>query len=82
MIHIGDKLTYETGRKYDGKQTLTCEVIDVIVDAAFSQTLFSDDIYSVKFVDPSRHLQGVVKTCDFSGESVLELYDSGQYALV
>lgn len=76
MAKVGDTLNYETGRTYNFKQILECEVVDVS-----PCSITSDPEYTVKVCDRSRHMTFFVQVYDFLGQDILRLYDSGQYDL-
>ena len=74
MVQVGDKLNYETGRIYNSKQVLECEVVDIA-----KCLMTSEPEYIVKVQDRSRHMKFFVHVYDFLGEDILRLYDSGCY---
>ena len=74
MVQVGDKLNYETGRTYNFKQVLECEVVDIV-----KCLITSDPEYIVKVQDRSRHMKFFVPVYDFVGRDILRLYDSGCY---
>ncbi len=72
-IKPGDKFTIETGRMYDGKQVLECQV--------FSCSDDEDVVFNV--TDSSRYMEFNVEIWNISGinkQDILTAYDSGDYS--
>lgn len=69
---------YSTGRTYDAPQVLT-----ITVENKWSDE-FGITEFTARFVDPSRHISGRVKSLVFGqepiGAAVLAAYDAGQYS--
>lgn len=72
--------TFNTGRTYEGKQTLVISHRDIAIDEDLL------DWVEVSFSDASRNIKGVVSltVCQLTtqhetGRAVLGLYDAGAY---
>ena len=74
--------TFDTGRSYNGPQTIYYEVI------GSNDTPFGADEFIVSFADASRNIKGIVKVYDFEEfrltksefeSSIMQCYDAGEY---
>ncbi|MGL6123866.1 MAG: hypothetical protein ACRC1W_12820 [Shewanella sp.] len=75
-MNVGDKLTFNTGRKYTSAgQVIEAVITKVIID----HDGFFDEIAHVEINDLSRFIRQTVAVTAFNRDSIMIEYDAGRY---